>query len=357
MSAGHGTGGRPARLARAVVAIGAAAVLAVLAGCGGPAPAGVEVPVSGDIGVHDPALVVDGEDWWVFSTGNLTRGLGAIQVRHSTGGEEWTYDGEVRPDDRPDWLAEQVPGVSNLWAPDVVQHDGTWYLYYAASTFGSNTSAIGLLTADSLGADADWQDQGVVWASGDGDPYNAIDPAVVTDADGTPWMAFGSFWGGIQLVELSWPSGMPAEGATPQVIASRGDPTNAIEAPALLFRDGYWYLFVSKDSCCRGTESTYHVEVGRSESITGPYVDADGESMTADGGTPVLDAVGDMIGPGGESVASTEDADLIAFHFYDGAERGAPTLAIRELSWTDDGWPVAMTAEESSAAASESAGS
>ncbi|GEL96778.1 hypothetical protein [Cellulomonas terrae] len=43
--------------------------------------------------------------------------------------------------------------------------------------------------------------------------YNAIDPGGITDADGTPWMAFGSFWGGIQLVELAWPS--DARGTSP----------------------------------------------------------------------------------------------------------------------------------------------
>lgn len=343
------------RVTRRTAAVAGGTILvAALAGCGAE-PAGVEVPVSGDITVHDPTLVVDGDDWWVFSTGNLTKGLGAIQVRHSSGGNEWTYAGEVLPDDRPSWLKETVPGVTNLWAPEVVEHDGTWYLYYAASTFGSNTSAIGLLTSDELGANVDWQDQGIVWRSESSSTYNAIDPSVVTDEDGTPWMAFGSFWGGIQLVELSWPSGLPAEGAQTQVIASRGDAINAIEAPALLRHDGYWYLFVSKDSCCQGVSSTYHVQVGRSEDIAGPYVDADGVSLLEDGGTPVLDAAGDMIGPGGESVASTEVGDLLAFHFYDGANDGTPTLAIRELAWTDDGWPVATTAEDASAAASESA--
>ena len=200
----------------------------------------------------------------------------------------------------------------------------------------------------------DWQDQGVVWQSDSTSTYNAIDPAVVTDEDGTPWMAFGSFWGGIQLIELSWPSGLPAEGAQPQVIAARGDAVNAIEAPALLRHEGYWYLFVSKDSCCQGVSSTYHVQVGRSAQIAGPYLDADGTPLLQDGGTPVLDAAGDMIGPGGESVAGAEGRDLLAFHFYDGATRGTPTLAIRELAWTDDGWPVAMTAQDTAAAEAQS---
>ncbi|MCV2394862.1 arabinan endo-1,5-alpha-L-arabinosidase [Actinotalea sp. M2MS4P-6] len=330
------------KVARAVgAALGATLLGALGAGCAdGPRDLAVDLPLSGDLRAHDPALVVDDGDWWVFSTGDPVVGGGAIQVRHSDDGREWTYAGEVAPGSRPAWIEQTVPGVTNLWAPDVVEHDGTWYLYYAASTFGSNRSAIGLMTADAPGPGDGWADRGpVVVSDPDQDDWNAIDPAVVTDDDGTPWMAFGSFWGGIQLLELSWPSGLPADGATPVTIADRGAPPNAIEGASLLHRDGWWYLLVSKDFCCRATASTYRVEVGRSRDITGPYVDADGRSMLEDGGTILLSTDGDMIGPGGESVWG----EYLAFHYYDGATGGAPHLAIRELGWTDDGWPVAVT--------------
>ena len=191
--------------------------------CAGPtAPAATALSLSGDIHTHDPALVAgaEGEPWYVFSTGDVREGLGSPQIRRSTDdGLTWELVGTVWDADDParSGSYDAVPGVSNFWAPEVIEHDGTFYLYYSASTFGSNRSAIGLTTNTTLDPDDPdyaWVDQGEVIRSEPGETdYNAIDPGVITDADGTPWMAFGSFWGGIQLVELTWPSGKPVEGA------------------------------------------------------------------------------------------------------------------------------------------------
>lgn len=329
---------RPRTLAAAVLAG------ALLPGCQGPEaePFATEIPVTGDIRTHDPGLVVGDEDhpWFVFSTGDPAVGLGAIQVRTSPDGKDWTYAGEAwSPSEEPRWAVDKISGITNFWAPEVLRHEGTWYLYYAASTFGSNTSAIGLRTADDLDpADPGkgWEDQGEVVSSDGTADYNAIDPAVLIDADGNGWMAFGSFWGGIQLVPLEFPSGKPPAGAEPVTIAHRGTAVNAIEAPALLHRDGWYYLFVSFDSCCQGTASTYNINVGRSRDPQGPYLDADGTALTDGGGTLLLESEGTRIGPGGQSVSG----DHIAFHYYDADQGGDFRLAIRALGWTEDGWPV-----------------
>ncbi|WP_239453149.1 MULTISPECIES: arabinan endo-1,5-alpha-L-arabinosidase [Microbacterium] len=332
----------------------AVAVTAATATACAAAPAATELELEGDITVHDPALVVgaEGEPWYVFSTGDVREGLGAPQIRRSTDeGLTWEYVGTVwDAGSRPEWAYKAVPGVQNFWAPDVYEHDGTYYLYYSASTFGKNTSAIGLTTNTTLDPDDpayEWVDQGLVWRSTAGeDDYNAIDPGIVAHQDGTPWMAFGSFWGGIQLIQLEWPSGMPAPGAEPVTIASRIGPPNAIEAPFIYPRDGWFYLFVSEESCCKGTDSTYRIAVGRSRDVTGPYVGPDGAELTMDGAHLILEAHGDMVGPGGQSVS----AGRLGFHFYDAAQGGLMQLAIRELAWTEDGWPVARTADELEAA-------
>ena len=323
---------------------------ALVAGCASGAPAADRLDISGDIAVHDPAIWVGEEDepWYVFSTGDVRIGLGSPQIRRSVdGGHTWENVGTVwDAKTRPQWVYEEVPGVENFWAPEIVEHDGTYYLYWAASTFGANTSAIGLSTNVTLDVDSpdyEWVDQGMVWQSKAGeDNYNAIDPGVITDQEGTPWMAFGSFWGGIFLLELEWPSGKAAPGAEPTLIASRIGAPNAIEAPYLMYHDGYYYLFVSKDSCCQGVDSTYNIVVGRSKDVTGPYVDKDGNLLTQDGGTQVLTTQGDMIGPGGQSLSN----GYLASHFYDGANGGAFRLDLRKLDWDGDGWPVAWTSEE-----------
>ncbi|NUU16023.1 arabinan endo-1,5-alpha-L-arabinosidase [Cellulomonas humilata] len=330
----------------AVALVGGAGAAAVWARP--DAPAATALSLSGDIHTHDPALVAgaEGEPWYVFSTGDVREGLGAPQIRRSTDdGLTWELVGTVwDASTRPEWAYEAVPGVSNFWAPEVIEHDGTFYLYYSASTFGSNRSAIGLTTNTTLDPDDPdyaWVDQGQVLASEPGETnYNAIDPGVIEDADGTPWMAFGSFWGGIQLVELAWPSGKPVEGASPETIASRTSPPNAIEAPYLVRHDDWYYLFVSRDSCCQGSDSTYNIAVGRSAEITGPYVDRSGKDMTLDGGEQLLATTGDMVGPGGQSVSR----GYLAFHYYDAAAGGDFRLEIRELDWDDEGWPVATTA-------------
>jgi arabinan endo-1,5-alpha-L-arabinosidase len=310
-------------------------------------PAPEPLTLEGDLATHDPALVVggDGEPWFVYSTGDVRVGFGAPQIRRSDdGGRTWERVGTAWDHSGdPAWVRDEIDGVSNYWAPELYENDGTWYLYYSASTFGSNDSAIGVATSTTLdpaNPDFGWTDQGMVIRSHAGqDHWNAIDPGIVEDAEGNPWMFFGSFWGGIQVVPLEWPSGKVAGDAEPVRVASRaGLPENAIEAPYVIERDGWYYLFVSWDKCCSGVDSTYRIVVGRSRSVTGPFLDAEGRDMALGGGTEVLATDEPMIGPGGQSLSK----GYLGYHFYDGDDGGMFRLAIQRLAW-DDGWPVATT--------------
>jgi arabinan endo-1,5-alpha-L-arabinosidase len=333
--------------ASVAVAVGVAATVSALAVTRPWEPRPRVLDLAGDLRVHDPALVAgaDGEPWFVYSTGDVNVGFGAPQVRRSDdGGATWADAGTAwDADTDPEWVRASIDGVENFWAPELYEHDGTWYLYYSASTFGSNRSAIGLRTGVTPDPDDPaygWTDQGMVVESVPGeDNFNAIDPGIVEDADGNPWLFFGSFWGGLQLLPLEWPSGKPAAGAEPVTVASRvGVPDNPIEAPYVVERGGWYYLFFSRDLCCRGTDSTYNIAVGRSREVTGPYVDADGKDLVLGGGTPVLGTEGTMVGPGGQSLSRGH----LAFHYYDGTSGGDFRLAIEELAWSDDGWPLAL---------------
>jgi arabinan endo-1,5-alpha-L-arabinosidase len=275
----------------------------------------------------------------VLNTGDPVINGGTIQIKKSTDHQTFTSVGTVWTE-IPAWIKDAVPAVANLWAPQVYRHAGIYYLYYSASSFGSNNSLIALATNTTLDP-ADpayrWVDQGLVWRSRTTDDYNAIDPAVVEDASGMPYLTFGSFWSGIRQVELQWPSGKAAANpAAPTRLVDRLVPPNAVEAPYIVRRQGFYYLFVSFDFCCRGADSTYKIAVGRSRSVSGPFTDELGTPLQHGGGTVILSSDGPMVGPGGVSISG----DLLAHHFYDADANGAITLSVRRIQWAASGWPV-----------------
>ncbi|RPF19670.1 glycoside hydrolase family 43 protein [Myceligenerans xiligouense] len=345
----------PVAPASSATAEGSAATNAPTTPVAAPATGGITV--TGDTSpIHDPALVVDERTgtWYVYSTGLVNReNGGTVQIWSShDDGVTWAYEGTVW-DEIPAWIDEhfsdgELPG--SLWAPEVHEHDGTYYLYYSASRFGTNNSVTALATNTTLNPDDpdyEWVDQGAVITSPqeieNGKTFNAIDAGIVTGADGTPYMAIGSYWYGIFLVEISWPSGKPVDGALQDAVhlVDRFQPGNPVEAPYIYERDGWYYLFVSFDRCCAGGDSTYKVAVGRSRDVTGPYLDRDGRDMFGGGGTILLDAHGAIVGPGGQSV----DDDVLAFHYYDASNEEIPyfpTLGLQRLDWVD-GWPVVDT--------------
>lgn len=315
------------------------ALAALFVACLPATATGAKPGLSGDLRAHDPALIKQRHgDWYVFSTGDPEVNNGTVQIRRSKDSRHWAFVGTVFAQ-IPAWVRDAVPGVSNIWAPDVVYHDGTYYLYYSGSTFGSNRSVIGLATNTTLDPSAPgyaWVDRGEVWRSVPENDYNAIDPGLIEDKNGTPWMAFGSFWSGIRLVRLQWPSGEADDLAQdPLRLADRHVPPNAIEAPYVVARKGWYYLFVSLDFCCRGVDSTYKIAVGRSRQITGPYLDQLGTPLAHGGGTVILSERGTMFGPGGQSVYD----GVLAHHFYDGTANGDFRLSLRKITWRSNGWP------------------
>ena len=129
-----------------------------------------------------------------------------------------------------------------------------------------------------------------------GSPYNTIDPGPFYDAEADRlWMTFGSFWKGIYIVELD-PLNPTVQLSAPTFLAGGRPGNNAIEA-SYVFRHGdYFYLNASVDKCCAGSSSTYKQIIGRSHSITGPYLDRDGVDLREGGGTVFLAGGGAEVG-------------------------------------------------------------
>ena len=173
--------------------------------------------------------------------------------------------------------------------------------------------------------------------AGSNDDWNAIDPNFALDEQGAPCLLFGSFWSGIKLIALD--AAGQRKGSELIAIAARTANSRAIEAPYVVRRCGYVYLFVSFDACCKGADSTYKIMVGRSGSLRGPYTDRTGMPLLRGAGTLLVQGDATWKGPGHNAVIRTAAGWFNAYHAY-AASNGSPNLRISELVWDSDGWPI-----------------
>ena len=279
-------------------------------------------------------MIKCGDEYWIFATGR------GIPSWHSRDLRNWSPGPRIFTNP-PAWTTNRIVGNrGNFWAPDVCFQSNRFLLYYAVSIFGKNTSAIGLASNPTLDPDDpryQWSDEGMVLQSGSEDTFNAIDPAVCQDADGRLWLAFGSYWTGIKLIELNPATGLPIAKSSPIYSLAHHD---SIEASYIYHHEGYYYLFVNWGQCCQGVRSTYNIRVGRSHAIQGPYHDKEGKDLLGSGGSLVLETQGPFIGPGHAGILADNGTEWFTCHYYDGLRQGESELAIFPLGWDADGWPT-----------------
>ena len=300
----------------------------------------LEESASRGITTRDPSSIVKCKDeYWVFYTG---RGVPSYRSRDLV---KWERGPAVFKT-APEWIAGIVPENRhmNYWAPDIMKLGDRYLLYYSVSSMGKMTSAIGLATNPTLDPDDPayhWTDQGLVVRTQDGDGFNAIDPSVFHDRDGSLWLTFGSYWSGIKLIQLDPLTGKRMAGDSKLLSLAYHE---SIEASYLCRHDDYYYLFVNWGGCCRGPESTYNIRIGRSKSVTGPYLDKAGVDMLHSGGSLFLATTnGPLIGPGHAGTLNAQGKDWFTSDFEgDLRMEGRATLAIMPLRWNVDGWPEAF---------------
>jgi arabinan endo-1,5-alpha-L-arabinosidase len=312
--------------------------LVVIHGPVAPANAATTDPVA-----HDPTMIKQGQYYYVFTTGDFTKPNTYVPMKRSTDLIHWEELGPVFANP-PQWVVDTL-GVTprDFWAPDINYVNGKYYLYYAASQFGVNNSVIGLATnktLDPANPDYRWVDEGLVVRSQPSDSFNAIDPDVSFDADGVPWLTFGSFWSGILMRRLDAATGKAsATDMKLYPLVDRHWAPNAVEGASVVHHGGYYYIFASFDYCCRGADSDYRVVVGRATNITGPYVDKTGLPLLNGGGTEVLRGYNEFAGPGHGDVYFDGTTYWYPHHYYDKTDNGAPKLSVRKIVW-NDGWPT-----------------
>lgn len=306
----------------------------------------------------DPAIIRHEDKFYVYGTqdyGQWTEndfGVRYTPILESTDMVNWTYAGQVfTASRRPLW------GTFNagLWAPDVVKVGEKFNLYYSLSTWGDPDPGIGVASADHpLGP---WTDHGKVLRSLEIEVNNSIDPAVFVE-DGRVYMIWGSFRGlyGVELTAdgLSLKDGVNAKDTKIRVAGfdtSTAWNGTTYEAPYIVKRHGYFYMFVSSGTCCAGHSSSYNVRVGRSLDPLGPYTDSNGQSMLGSyRGHQVLVSSYYFAGPGHNAVIQDDEGqDWIIYHAFDTFESpnfgNSPrrSLMIDRLIWDENQWPAVQS--------------
>lgn len=298
--------------------------------------------------IHDPAIYKQKGTYYLYSSSPLLSFYSSKDMRR------WKHEGQVF-NEFPDWIKRELPDADHIGAPDITRYRGRYILFYQShygGTCNAGTAYLSNTTLDPTDPEYEWVDHGLVLRSvpqgidlicGDGETwYNAIDAHLFVDADGSPWLAFGSTLGGIKLAKLDpetlQPVTTPAEFVT---LAERSlfqvDPI--IEAPYIIRRGRYYYLFLSHNRCCQGPDTRYQIRVGRSRNLAGPYVDKEGIRMLDEGGTLLIDEDGPMIGTGHNDVFTDGGVDWLVHHGYDSENDYEPVLNIRTILWDADGWP------------------
>jgi len=349
---------RPLPLVCGVLTAALVATLAVLgpAGQAAAAPAGSTPytnPVSKDFAdtFADPSIL-RGKDglWYSYGTSDpLDEGEGRVHripIARSSDLVNWTHVGDAFTDATlPGW-AEPDAGI---WAPDVRYVDGEYRMYYVVTqttvTDRIDDNAVGMATAPSPAGP--WTDIGapvVGPREGNGGFLWTFDPSAVTDTDGSQWLLYGSYNGGVFIRRLST-DGRTATGPETMVAVD-----NKFEGAYVVRRSGYWYFFGSTANCCAGPTTGYSVHVGRSRDLRGPYLDRQGVPLLASraGGTPMLVQNGNRwIGAGHNAVVrDLAGRDWIVYHALDRADPyldgtdgvNERPMLIDRMDWVG-GWP------------------
>lgn len=287
---------------------------------------------SGANGTHDPSRMIESEGkLYFFSTG----GSG----KSSPDGLVWANAGPLFPSEFPSWVGNLLPDTQGLWAPDVIYLNHQYYLYYSVAARSTKACAIGLITSPTLNPSSPnykWTDRGMVVTSAANATFSSIDPAPILDNDGILWVV----WGGgypfpttaqsIWLTRLDNVTGLPssADAAKPGYGIELGHKEGAY----LHYHDGNYYLFWQTGGCCSGAASTYTINMARSPTITGPFA---GDRVFYKGHDSIH-------GPGHMGIYHACGVERFTYHYY--PDTGGSVLGENELTWGNDGWPIAGAA-------------
>jgi len=327
-----------------------------------------------NINVHDPSMIMHDSRYYMFHTG---RGISNWVSRDKV---NWLRLDPVF-NSAPLWTENITSNFDNyISAPNISYHDGKYYLYYSISSTDLNDSAIGLVTNQSVNPsdpDFKWEDQGMVIGSySEKNRWNATDAALTFDENGIPWLAFASHQMGIKMVRLKndlKTVEISSDTSEVYTIAKRGKFQNVkgeittgtssiqmdndesiritekrqdqqlknctLSAPFIFKRDMFYYLFATREPCHQDEDFSDEIIVGRSKSITGPYVGTNGDLMDNGGGSTLIRGNEEYSGVAHNSIYQFEEKNYLVGHAYNRGNEKGTKLIILEIIWNDDNWP------------------
>jgi arabinan endo-1,5-alpha-L-arabinosidase len=305
--------------------------------------------------VFEPVLadptVIKGDDGWFYAYGTMDdwgdgKGPRKIPVIRSKNLSQWEYVGEAFTA-KPTWKEK-----GGIWAPDIAKVAGKYHLYYAFSTWGDPNPGIGLAIADHPAGP--FKDHGKLFLSSEVDVPNSIDPYYFEE-NGQKYIFWGSFSNdktqGTYGVLLS-KDGQSVPDLSKKFKVAAGD----FEAVMIQKKGKYYYFFGSKESCCEGAKSKYHIRVGRSRSFKGPFLDREGKDLRERGtGTLLIKPNEQYAGPGHNAklITDRKGKDWMLYHAIDKVNPYLPSganrrvLMLDEVKW-EQGWPYIDHSEPSS---------
>ena len=248
------------------------------------------IPKFKDVSVHDPSIIraEDGTYYIFGSHMAAAKSTDLIQWKMISrdAGSGCTLVENVQEQMKE---ALSYAKTTTFWAPDVQKlGDGRYYLYYCTCKGDSPLSMLGVAVSDN--PEGPYENLGVFLKSGY-PGYNAttlpnvVDPCVFFDKENNLWMVYGSYSGGIYILQMDPDTGFPLEG---QNYGKKllGKNHARIEGPYILYSPDtdYYYLFLSFGGL--NADDGYNIRVCRSKNPDGPYEDALGQSMIDCGGRP-----------------------------------------------------------------------
>lgn len=290
----------------------------------------------------DPSVIRDPNSGQFYAYGTQDdwgdgQGSRLIPILKSTDLVSWKVSGQAFTA-KPTWKNN-----GGLWAPDVNHIDGKYYLYYSYSTWGDPNPGIGVAVADHPAGP--FTDHGKLFTSEEVDVPNSIDPCYFEE-HGEKYL----FWGSFSNAPTQGTYGVPLAGdglSVPDLTRKFKIAAGDFEAVMIHEKEGHYYFFGSKGSCCDGAESQYHVLVARSTSLEGPYLDKNGNDIAERGnGTLLLKGNERIVGPGHNAriVTDSEGTDWLLYHGIDPSRGKAASGASRRMLMLDkitwrNGWP------------------